>query len=307
MATGAAVKSVNAVGIHKRLQKVGIPRGARDLVVAGAKRMMAPGEEEKRKQFLAFVEKPRCVDFETFQKAGAGYLDVAALPQAEAATQEAQALLAELNANGKVEKPASERKRDFLVRLAGHTELMARRQIAQFVLSDELLSLASHYLGQVPVLSRFDMWWSPVNDTMSESQFYHYDGEDETQLKIILYLNEVDERNGPFTLVSAQDSEKVKSTKVFSQRRSERLDDDTVERLAGKDAVLQIVGPPGTVAACDTSRCLHYGSRAKSGDRFILMAQFTKFLCPKSLAPDWGLEGRTDAFNPLQKLVLNVN
>ncbi|MCP5082049.1 MAG: hypothetical protein GY948_10170 [Alphaproteobacteria bacterium] len=306
MATSAPAKSVDSVRIQKRLQKVGIPRGMRDFVVTGAKRVMAPGEEERRVSYLSKVPKPRCVDFDSFKKAGAGFLDNAALPEGEAATQEAQALLAELKATGQVVKPARQRKRDFLVRLAGHAELLARPEIADFVLSDELLALASHYLGQVPVLTRFDMWWSPINDKMSESQFYHYDGEDETQLKIIVYLNDVDLENGPFTTLSAADSEKVKSTKVFAQRRSERLDDERVESIVGKDAVVRIVGPAGTLAACDTGRCLHYGSRAKSRDRFILMAQFTKFLCPKALVPDWKLEGDRRSFNPLQKLVLNV-
>ncbi len=302
----APSKSVSAVGLQRGLQKIGVPRGLRDRVVVGTKRMMAPGEEVRRTHFLKQIRRPACVDLSSFKTAGAGLLDRSAVPEAEAATQDAQAYLAELKEMGRIEKPANQRKRDFLVQLAGDADLMARPKIAEFVLSEEILSLASHYLGQVPLLSRFDMWWSPVNASLSESQFYHYDGEDETQLKVILYLNRVDEETGPFTLLSAQDSEKVKSTKVFAQRRSERLDDVRVESTVGRDAVVRIMGPAGTLAACDTGRCLHYGSRAKSRDRFILMAQFTKFLCPKSLVPDWRLEGDTRTFTPLQKLVLNV-
>ncbi len=302
----APAKSVDAIGIQQKLQKVGIPRGMRDRVVTGTKRLKAPGEEERRVGFLKQVPRPGCVDLEPFKVAGAGFLDAGEVPEAAAATEDAQAYLAELKDAGKVVKPVKQRKRDFLVQLAGDADLLARPKIADYVLSDEILGLASHYLGQVPLLTRFDMWWSPVNKSLSESQFYHYDGEDETQLKVILYINDVDEETGPFTLLSAQDSEKVKSTKVFSERRSERLGDQEVEGIVGKDAVVRVIGPAGTLAACDTGRCLHYGSRSKSRDRFLLMAQFTKFLCPKSLVPDWKLSGDPRTFNPLQKLVLNI-
>ncbi|MCP5074673.1 MAG: hypothetical protein GY947_15470 [Rhodobacteraceae bacterium] len=303
----APAKAVDAVRIQQKLQKIGVPRGMRDRVVEGTKRVMAPGEEERRTAFLKQVPRPGCVDLEPFKVAGAGFLDAAEVPEAAAATEDAQAYLAELREAGKVVKPAKQRKRDFLVQLAGDADLMARPRIADFVLSDEILGLASHYLGQVPLLTRFDMWWSPVNKSLSESQFYHYDGEDETQLKVILYINAVDEDTGPFTLLSAKDSEKVKSTKVFTERRSERLGDQQVESIVGKDAVVRVTGPAGTLAACDTGRCLHYGSRSKSRDRFILMAQFTRFLCPKSLVPDWKLAGGGRIFNPLQKLVLNIS
>ncbi len=306
MNASSPARSVDSIRIQKGLQKVGLPRGMRDRVVSGAKRMKAPGEEDRRIKFLARVPKPTIADLETFKPAGAGFLDTRALPEAAAATKDAQALLAELNDLGRIAKPEKQRKRDFLVQLAGDAELLARPKIADFVLSDEILSLASHYLGQVPLLSRFDLWWSPVNDSLAESQFYHYDGEDETQLKVILYVNDVNADTGPFTLLSAQNSEKVRSTKVWAQRRSARLDDEAVEAITGPDAVVRITGPAGTAAACDTGRCLHYGSRAKSRDRYILMAQFTKFLCPKSLVPDWQLEGSTRIFKPLQKLVLNV-
>ena len=301
----AAAKSVDGARVQKHLQKIGVPRGVRDRLVTRAKRVMAPGEEARRIELLNEMPLPRCVDFDSFKQAGAGYLDGKHVPEAGAATLDAGEFLAELKDKGKIVKPKNHFKRGFLVRLANGADLLARPKIANFVLSDELLYLASHYLGQVPVLSRFDMWWSPVNDCLVESQFYHYDGEDETQLKIILYLNDVDEQTGPFTLLPAQDSEKVKSTKVFAKRRSERLGDQAVEDIVGKDAVVPILGPAGTLAACDTSRCLHYGSRAKSRDRFILMAQFTKFLCPKALVPEWDLSDNSRSFSPLQKSVLN--
>ena len=299
-------RSINAVRVQRGLQKLGVPRGLRDRFVVGTKRAVSPGEEGRRIRALSQINRPTCVDFDTFQAAGAGFLEPSAVPQAEGALEDAQTYLAELEAQGRIQKPDNHRKGEFLVQLAGDAELMARPKIADFVLSDEVLSLASHYLGQVPLLSRFDMWWSPVNSSLSESQFYHYDGEDETQLKVILYLNRVDEETGPFTLLSAPDSEKVRSTKVFAKRRSERLGDHEVERIVGRDAVVRIMGPAGTLAACDTSRCLHYGSRAKTRDRFILMAQFTKFLCPKSLVPDWRLEGQRRDFTALQKMVLNA-
>ncbi len=155
------------------------------------------------------------------------------------------------------------------------------------------------------MLSRADLWWSPPNESKAESQLYHYDGEDKSQLKIILNVGDVDENTGPFTFLTAVASEQVGKTR----RHSARLDDDAVENTVGRDAVTPLIGPAGTVGAVDTSRCLHFGSRGNSRERLILMLQFTRFLAPKALFPSWDVPAmglRADELDETRKMVLNV-
>ncbi|MCP5076394.1 MAG: hypothetical protein GY947_24270 [Rhodobacteraceae bacterium] len=302
----APAKTIAPIAVQRFLQRFGLPRRIRDRFVIRAKRVFAPVEEFRRVQWLAYTPLPTSVDIQMLRKTGVALVNTCTLPEAVIAVKEVRAYLNDLRKRGKIVKPEGHYKGDFLVNLANNSDLISRPAIANFVLSHELLSLASHYLGQVPVLSRLDLFWSPVNENKRESQLYHYDGEDETQLRFILYLNDVDEGNGPFTLVSAEDSAKVIPTKVFSRRRSARMDDETVENITGSGSVVRITGPAGTLACCDTGRCLHYGSRARNRERFAIMIQFTRFMCPKNEMPNWQLGTSSWKLTALQKMVLNV-
>ncbi len=293
------------VRLQKSLQKFGIPRPLRDRIVVSTKNVLAPGEEAKRQQRIAEVAKPRSTDIEALKINGSGILDSEKLPEAQVATAAMNALYKRLGEAGRIQKPEGHRKSAFLVRLASNEEVLAIEDVRKFVLSDELIGLASHYFGQVPILSRMDFWWSPPNDTKAESQLYHYDGEDKSQLKIIMNVVDVDENTGPFTFLAAGVSAKVGK----SRRHSARLDDDAVEETVGRDAVTRLMGPAGTVGAVDTSRCLHYGSRGNSRDRLVLMLQFTRFLAPKASLPNWDLNAMNvspDSLDETRKMVLNM-
>lgn len=182
---------------------------------------------------------------------------------------------------------------------------MAIREVCDFILHDEIVSAATHYLDEVPVLSAIKLWWSPPNETCEESQLYHYDGEDKTQLKIFLHVSDVGTDCGPFTYVPADLSDRVTSTR----RHSARLDDTAVEGLVGAGGVRQLLGPSGTTVAIDTSRCLHYGSRGNTQERLVMMAQFTRFLAPKAHLPNW--RGELDEccigkLDPIRRSIFNL-
>ena len=293
------------VRLQKSLQRFGIPRSLRDRIVVGTKNVLAPGEEAKRKQQVTKIDAPKSTAIESFKVDGSGILAGEHLPEAQPAAAAAQAFYAELEEAGRVRKPEDQQKADFLVRLAGNEEILKIEPVRAFVLSDELMSLASHYFGQVPVLSRADLWWSPPNESKAESQLYHYDGEDKSQLKVILNVVDVDENTGPFTFVAAGASEKIGKTR----RHSARLDDDAVEETVGQAAVTRLTGPSGTVGAVDTSRCLHYGSRGNSRARLIIMLQFTRFLAPKASLPNWNLKAMglsAEDLDQTRKMVLNM-
>ena len=293
------------IRMQKSLQKFGIPRALRDSIVVGAKTVLAPGEEAKRKQNALSAPMPKSVAMDALKRDGAALLAGAHLPQAVPAAMALQDFFERLEQTGRVKKPDGHRKAEFLVRLAGDEEVLAMAPVRDFVLSDELVGMASRYFDQVPILSGVGFWWSPVNETKAESQLYHYDGEDKSQLKIILNVVDVDENTGPFTFLSAPSSDTIAATR----RHSERLDDDLVETAVGAGAVTRLIGPAGTVGAVDTSRCLHYGSRGNARQRLILMLQFTRFLAPKASLPSWDLEAANlapETLDDTRKMVLNI-
>ena len=209
-------KIPDPIRLQKSLQQVGIPRPVRDRIVVGTKRMLAPGEESRRIRLATQLNPPHSVDLDSFMLSGSGILDSSSLPSARPAALDAQKFFSELKDLNRITKPEGHRKAQFLIQIVGDDELLSRPKIAEFVLCDELVSLATHYLGQVPVLSSVCLLWSPPNETVAESQFYHYDGEDRSQLKIILNVNDVDVDTGPFTFMSAQHSANVARTRRHS-------------------------------------------------------------------------------------------
>ncbi|MEM1200266.1 MAG: hypothetical protein AAGI06_13255 [Pseudomonadota bacterium] len=294
------------IRMQKSLQKFGIPRQIRDTIVVGTKSVLAPGEEAKRKQRAATAPVPKSVSMDYLKRNGAAILAGENLPQALPAAGALQEFFEALKQAGRVQKPEGHYKSDFLVRLAGDEEILALAPVRDFVLSDELLGMASRYFDQVPILSGIGFWWSPVNESKAESQMYHYDGEDKSQLKIILNVVDVDENTGPFTFLTAPASETVAATR----RHSARLDDDLVSNAVGADVVSRLIGPAGTVGAVDTSRCLHYGSRGNSKQRLILMLQFTRFLAPKASLPSLDLAAANlapEGLDDIRKMVLNLS
>ena len=293
------------IRLQKSLQKFGIPRSLRDTIVVGTKTVLAPGEEAKRKSRAEASALPKSVSMEALKREGAAILDAQHIPEAGPAARALKELYANLQQAGRVRKPDGHYKASFLVRLTGDEDVMALAPVRDFILGDELIGMACRYFDQVPILSGVGLWWSPINETMSESQLYHYDGEDKSQLKIILNVVDVDDTTGPFTFLSATASDTIATTR----RHSERLDDDLVEAAVGREAVMRLIGPAGTVGAVDTSRCLHYGSRGNSKERLILMLQFTRFLAPKASLPVWDLDAAglaPETLDVTRKMVLNL-
>ena len=293
------------IQMQKSLQKVGIPRSLRDRIVIGTKKLLAPGEVDARTAAADELSSPKFLDVDRFKELGSCLVPDKAIVEAAAASKALRKEAERLRARGGMVKPDDQKKANFLVQLLGNESVLALPEARKFALSEPLISLTSHYFGEVPVISRVDLWWSPPNESKAESQLYHYDGEDKSQLKVILLVNNVDADTGPFTFVDAVGSAKVGATR----RHSERLDDETVESIAGQSAVTSLMGPAGTVGVVDTSRCLHYGSRGNSKERLLMMVQFTRFLAPKASMPNWQQllpEGDLAELNKYQRAVLGL-
>ncbi len=130
------------------------------------------------------------------------------------------------------------------------------------------------YLGAMPILFSATVNVSP-NEAMEEnsSQYWHLDPEDITQVKVFVYLNEVDARTGPFTALPAD-----RTARLF-RRRPEygigRVADEEVAELAGPEGPRVFTGRRGTAVFCDTTRCLHFGSRPGDRPRHLLFLMYS--------------------------------
>jgi hypothetical protein len=146
----------------------------------------------------------------------------------------------------------------------------------KFALSEHVLAPVCAYLGLVPVLYEFDVWYSmPQPDEPQASQLWHLDHDDEKQVKVWVHCSDVDEASGPLTVIDAATSDEVAERLGYDFGEGHRVADDQVEELAGP-AVTRLEGAAGTVHFVDTSRCFHMGSRVAPGGtpRRVFVAQY---------------------------------
>ena len=193
----------------------------------------------------------------------------------------------------------------FLLPILEGGEFCRHPQLIHFMVSRPILDSVTGYLGTVPRLVGARLCWSPPNETARSSQLFHFDYEDLTQLKVFINIFETKEDQGPLTFIPADVSEHVQK----SIRRVSRVSDERIYKAGARNKEVKLVGPAGSGAFLDTSRCLHYGSRFNRRDRLVLIIQFLNihtayqstapFQVPSDLP---GLD-----LDPVQKLALGIS
>ncbi|MEM1453372.1 MAG: hypothetical protein AAGI22_29990 [Planctomycetota bacterium] len=185
---------------------------------------------------------------------------------------------------------------DFL----GDDRVHDRPELVDAMVSDELLACASDYLGAVPVLRRVAIGYSPgqvdTDHAWAGSQLFHYDGEDDRQVKMFVLLTDVeDERHGPLTFLSAAASKRVSRAlgdrpegPIGSYMRAGPYTDEQVRQHASPDEFLKMTGKRGRVLLLDTCATLHQGSRVHHGhERIVFMGVLQRYHLVHATPYNW--------------------
>ncbi len=159
-------------------------------------------------------------------------------------------------------------------------DLIAQRAILRYGLSDELVVPVAHYLGHIPVLPYIFIWRSLPAGTAPRkgSQLWHLDHSDTYQIKVFIFLDDINADNGPLCLIPAPLSQRVRRKLRYNWHNRRRIPDADMYSLLDPDtAVVSITGRKGTAVFVDTSRCFHYGSRLQKGMRHILLYRYMTY------------------------------
>lgn len=134
--------------------------------------------------------------------------------------------------------------------------------------SERLLGLAEQYLGCKPTLSSLMLRWSfPTETPVGNVQRFHRDADDWRYLKIMVYLTNVGEADGPHVYV-------LGSHKETAPLRIRIESDEVVHRRYGKDAVRVVTGLEGSGFAVDTAG-VHKGDMPRANSRLMLQIQYS--------------------------------
>ncbi len=207
-----------------------------------------------------------------------------------------------------VHRELESHKKSFLVTLLENEDFLEWPDVFRFVSSRDLIDIASGYFGSVPLLSNVSLWWTPPNASQVQSQLFHCDREDSAVLKMFFNVHDVSDAMGPFCLIPADVSDRLKSAIGYEKQKSSRVTDEEIQAHGGLEHQIVLKGPQQTGACVDTYRCLHYGSRGNSQSRLVLMVRFSDYLAPYANIPNWygGLRNKEYALDEVQKLALGL-
>lgn len=169
----------------------------------------------------------------------------------------------------------SNAKKSFFYNVLEQRDLDQNPELIALAKTPAFSAAATGYLDTVPDLSGIGVFYSPANSSTEKSQQYHTDDIDSRQVKCFINVNGVGPDNGPFTFIPADISASIRR-ELGHRWRGRRLEDEEVLAHCKPGDAVSLVGPPGSSLFVDTSRCLHYGSRCRSGYRLVIMYQYTR-------------------------------
>jgi hypothetical protein len=189
-----------------------------------------------------------------------------------------------------------------------------------FATSSDVLSVVSHYLQSIPVLStalpagiRFvesNAAFDDQPDKPHDSQLYHIDYYSLPNVYILVLLRDTTPEHGPWTFLPRGVSQKARrALNYWSRQRGYRVSDEDVYSVVDRKEAIEFCYPRGTVLFIESSGCFHYGSRNAIKPRFQLMigytgacrTDFSEVIRPQNVYPVRDTDSR------LRKMALNKN
>jgi hypothetical protein len=165
--------------------------------------------------------------------------------------------------------------KDFWRLLVNENNLADHPVILEFAKKTIFKSIASNYLGQEAELSTVTLMKShPAGEDYSHSQLWHLDADDSKNLLFYLYINDVDNTNGPFELVPRSSMKPIFTPRFL---RKYALTDRDLREYVHQFSVVAVTGASGTMFACDTCTVYHRGSRCESSVRLALSIRYQTF------------------------------
>jgi hypothetical protein len=149
----------------------------------------------------------------------------------------------------------------------------------QRIVADPLFTYISRaYFGGAAMLKEIGLWWSPgLGSDRADSigaQMFHFDYDAApVWLKFFVYVNDVGAQNGPHVFVRGSHRPGNAKGRDIIARGYERVTDEEIEKIYGRDNVLEMTGPKGTVFAVDTMG-FHKGKLPVSGHRLLAQLEF---------------------------------
>jgi hypothetical protein len=153
-------------------------------------------------------------------------------------------------------------------------------------LQHRLLNIVENYLGLSVAYHGAYFRRDVNNQVLKKSRLWHLDKEDRKMLKIIIYLNDIDEAGGPFQYIPKLFTPSI--TK-FLKYDDGYIKNEIMEQVVSSSFWRSCIGASGTVIFVDTANIFHRGKLPLVSDRLSIFFDYTSrqpkhpFYCKSSL------------------------
>jgi ectoine hydroxylase-related dioxygenase (phytanoyl-CoA dioxygenase family) len=144
--------------------------------------------------------------------------------------------------------------------------------IIHFCAQPKLFSIISRYIGEFPVVSNMSLIYTRQNETVIGPQKWHRDTNAPRQLHLVIPIWDIDELCGPFTLLPGDKSRDVIHALGHNHGR---VEDDVFEKFGVTSDIVKLIGVAGTAYLVNPYACFHYGARARTKPRLMLIVNFS--------------------------------
>ncbi|MEL6353226.1 MAG: 2OG-Fe(II) oxygenase [Cyanobacteria bacterium J06627_28] len=130
-------------------------------------------------------------------------------------------------------------------------------------LEERLLNILENYYGAPVVCIGANVRRDLADGQQQGTKLWHLDGEDRKVVKVAVYLNDIDDKGGPFEYIPDRLSP---SYKDFP---SSVISDEDMETVVPASQWKACEGPKGTVIIADNARLFHHG-KLPMRDRYVV-------------------------------------
>jgi hypothetical protein len=181
--------------------------------------------------------------------------------------------------------------KDFRVDLMSRG-VSAAHPLLKVALDVRLLEIVAAYLGMWPSLHSIGAWLNyPTPTPAASSQLWHHDPEDLRIIKAFIYLQPVNEENGPFTYIPGTHPF-GRHVAIGAKYKKSGVSDEQLHEAFPRAAWRVCTGPANTMILADTVG-YHRGGKPVCGTRLLVTFTYTSGtpLVQSSMwlkgAPDW--------------------
>jgi len=162
-------------------------------------------------------------------------------------------------------------------------QMLAHPDIFAWGLQQRWLNLAENYLRQPAAYLGCVVRHDAANQAQVGIRLWHQDAEDYKVLKVLIYLNDVDEMGGPFEYIPRQQTPSYQAFRHLGGL----IKDDHMAQVVPRQQWQSCVGPRGTALLMDAANIFHHATVPHCDRASITFAYTTATPKNKAKCESW--------------------